>query len=662
MSKLIDRVITAASQHQAQVALMKFLSQVAKREGVAEHIYVVGGAVRNFVLGVPIKDVDVVVDTVVLSEKFRRARDSEWFAKVIQGAIPTSTDLTTNQYGVAILTVKGSWVLDGHDMRGEVIEIANARKESYGGHDGKGYKPHTVEPATVEEDVLRREFTFNTLLWRLQDLGSGPDQAEILDLTGCGLRDLRDGVLSCPRDPDVVFSDDPTRLIRLIKFVAKYGFKVPPDVAASAKRNAKRIKQAPWEAIATLFVQNVLEEPTAPQALRLMKSLGLLDAVAEMIKEQKPFAAYMAKQLKSHKVSLLLDLLDLGLSDPTPLKFLTPSQQARLREITVAMDHEDADAFVKVLEQPSVDNLRFIKEFNLKDRARALPLQYAREILLETPALQNNPDLLNDQIAARFGMAKMADVVAQKYAAKVLQFQPKPKHHITLAGQKYALSDYAGHMRAEILEEEQEGQEEMGAMLIELDHPEPFRFLWLFDEDHKKVAMFRVTDGDEKAFGSASYFQRDILRLESKGELNRVSAQELDRITKIMRAKEREHAQALEALVKEMETPYQKQVNEIAQQVFDREIAPVLKRKLREAEMGVVPFGFQLNDRILNHADRAQQIRSHVLTTVLQDFTTDLVEMEMRKRGVDPEAPGRDIQAAYWAVNDIQDATWRAYR
>jgi len=145
-------------QASEQVEVMKFLSAVARNAGVSKHVYVVGGAVRNFIIGQPIKDVDVVIDSVAL-----RGKDSAWFARKIADSLPCESSLVTNNYGVAILTIKGPWVLNGYDLSGEVIEIANARKESYGGDDGKGYKPNMVEPATIQEDVVRREFTFNCM-------------------------------------------------------------------------------------------------------------------------------------------------------------------------------------------------------------------------------------------------------------------------------------------------------------------------------------------------------------------------------------------------------------------------------------------------------------------------------------------------------------------
>jgi len=241
----IDAMTNAAS-----VALMKFLSGVAARLGVGQHVYVVGGAVRNFVLGEPVKDVDIVIDSVALGGK-----DSAWFAKELTKAIPTQTSLVTNNYGVAILTIKGDWEVGGVNLKGEDIEIANARKESYGGEAGKGYKPDAVEPATIAEDICRREFNFNCLMWRLLDLAEGPDKAEIIDLTGCGLRDLQEGVARCPRDPDIVFADDPSRMVRLVRFVVRYGFKIPPDVEAAVRRNAHRLKDMPSSALSNLLVK-----------------------------------------------------------------------------------------------------------------------------------------------------------------------------------------------------------------------------------------------------------------------------------------------------------------------------------------------------------------------------------------------------------------------
>ena len=399
-TRVASRFINA-EEHRRSIALMKFLSGVARALGVAQHIYVVGGAVRNFLIGQPIKDIDVVVDSVSLGGK----KDSEWFAKQVSRSIPTGTNLTTNQYGVAILTVSGSWLLDGEDMHGEVIEIANARKESYNGvgGKGKGYKPTDVQPATIEEDVFRREFTFNTLLWRLLDLADGPDKAEVIDITGLGKQHLEERLMHTPLDPDRTFTDDPTRMLRALKFLVKYSLRISTEVASSIKRNAPKLKDMPWEAVANILVRDILDTSKAREALVVMKSLGLVDALADMIRTEKPFAAFMAGQMTADKdMQLLLDLADLGLGSRA-VSFLSPEQQQRLRDVSVAMSRVDASAFLAALKTPPVDNMALIEEFKLAPKDRGVLSTKARALLLEQPELASSPTHLSE--AMRLALA-----------------------------------------------------------------------------------------------------------------------------------------------------------------------------------------------------------------------------------------------------------------
>ena len=385
-----------AGLHDRSIELMKFLSGVAKRLGVGDHVYVVGGAVRNFIIEEPIKDIDVVIDSIALGGK----KNSEWFAKEVIRHIPTHANLTMNPYHVAIITIGGSWVLGGEEMQGEVIEIANSRKESYSGAGGKGkgYKPDLVEPATIEEDVYRREFTFNTLLWRMSELANGPDKAEILDLTGLGKSHLKERLMITPMDPDKTFTDDPTRMLRVIKFVLKYKFKISPEVFSAVKRNAHKLKNMPWDALSPILMRDILETPKAREALVLMKSLGLIEPLAEMIQENKPFASFMAGKLTADKdVQLLLDLAGLGLGGRA-VSFLTSEQQARLRELTTGKPQEEASVFLEALRQPPVDNMALIEEFSLQPRDRGVLAPEARRLILESPELHLNPAKLQERV------------------------------------------------------------------------------------------------------------------------------------------------------------------------------------------------------------------------------------------------------------------------
>jgi tRNA nucleotidyltransferase/poly(A) polymerase len=380
--------------------MVKWLSAITEKLGVAKHTYVVGGAVRNFVIDQPIKDIDIVIDSV------NAKHDGVWLANKIASEIQKSTgkkpSVVSDQYMVThIGPIQTDWMLDGENVKGEKIEIATARKEEYEPGQGKGYKPKNVWPVTIEEDVIRREFTFNTLLWRLSDLAKGPEKAEIIDLTGCGLRDLKEGKLACPADPDKTFSDDPTRVLRAIKFTGKYGFKIPPDLAKAIKRNAPKMKRMPWEAIANILVDNILREPTVRKSLKQMKELGILDVVSEMIKSKRPFATYLARQLsKDRRVAVLLDLMDLGVPTSTPLTGLKldPKQLVRFREITTGMDEKAASKFLEHMLAPPIDNRRIFEALDLKGPERGKMRPAAQQILLDKPQLASSPKKLTELV------------------------------------------------------------------------------------------------------------------------------------------------------------------------------------------------------------------------------------------------------------------------
>jgi tRNA nucleotidyltransferase/poly(A) polymerase len=374
----------ASEVHARSVALMRFLSAVARHAHVAEHVYVVGGAVRNYVLGEPIKDIDIVIDSVATGH------DSEWFARRIATEIPTSTNLTTNQYGVAILTIKGDWSLDGHPMQGEVMEIANARAESYGA-GGQGYKPTDVRPATIEEDVYRREFTFNTLLWRLSDLADGPDDAPVIDITGRGLADLEAHVIRTPSPADQTFSDDPTRMLRAVKFALRYGFEIPSEIVESIRRNAGTLRDVPWEPVTALLVNNVLRMENALDGLPMLAQLGLLDVLVD-ITRKGPARAYLSRQMKEERrPELLVLMLDAGFDLDIPIAKFSREQRERLLVATGDMSDAEAGDFLTDVERPPVDNNQIIATLGLAPRDRGLIAPLARDVLLGRPSLAGDP-------------------------------------------------------------------------------------------------------------------------------------------------------------------------------------------------------------------------------------------------------------------------------
>jgi poly(A) polymerase len=118
----------------------------------------------------------------------------------------------------------------GVGMEGHVIEITTFRKESY---RDDSRKPHVVYSDDVEEDLSRRDFTVNAIALRVLDPAP-------VDPFG-GLGDLVGGVLRTPIGPEVSFSDDPLRMLRLYRFVAQLGFRPDAETEAAVRSMAPRL-------------------------------------------------------------------------------------------------------------------------------------------------------------------------------------------------------------------------------------------------------------------------------------------------------------------------------------------------------------------------------------------------------------------------------------
>jgi tRNA nucleotidyltransferase/poly(A) polymerase len=425
----------AAADHATSVALMKWLSKQTKSMGIAQHVYVVGGAVRNFVLEQPVKDIDLVVDSLAMN---KRGRDAEWVAKRLMDRIPHSASpkLHTSNLLVSTIVITKPWLLDGNQMQGEEIDIATARAEEYAVDEETGeytgHKPISVEPTTLEDDVSRREFTFNTLLWRLSDLAQGPDKAEIIDLTGCGVRDLKNREMHCPGDPDEIFAKDPTRIIRTIKFAFKYGMKLPPDVKAAAKRQAKGLKRIPskaWSVLQTI----VFDNPQYKKALDVMEDLGVTDVLAEMMQSSKQFSSTLGKYSHKRGLAYMFDLMDVGIPVGAPMKFLDATQQKQLRQITTGMERDEALSYLETLKNPGkVYDKKFIPTLAMslgykgKEMSKFMPgvIAIGREALLADPTLRDNPSALMRQVDQRVRRETPARVAMQWAASgKESRFQ-----------------------------------------------------------------------------------------------------------------------------------------------------------------------------------------------------------------------------------------------
>jgi len=211
---------------------------------IGARAWAVGGYVRDRLLGRPHPDIDVVV------EEGRALELAEEFARRV-GARPPAL---FPRFG----TAQVSWA-------GRLVEFASARAESY----ARGSRKPAVRPASLEEDLLRRDFTVNALLmdW----------EGRVHDPLGMGLQDLKARVLRTPRDPLVTFDDDPLRMLRAIRFAAQLGFALAPDLLPAMHRLAHRARPPVLSAErAADELRKMLLSERPALALDLLQQGGLL--------------------------------------------------------------------------------------------------------------------------------------------------------------------------------------------------------------------------------------------------------------------------------------------------------------------------------------------------------------------------------------------------
>jgi putative nucleotidyltransferase with HDIG domain len=169
-------------------------------------------------------------------------------------------------FGVAKFTLDGV-NHNGIDLSGMDIEAVMPRAEEY----EAGSRKPSVQQATMKADAERRDLTINSLF---KNVSTG----EVLDLTGKGMDDLKRGVLRTPLDPDQTFQDDPLRMLRVVRFFAKYGYKVPKSLLTALKKNASRLDNISNERI-TDELNKMLVTQKPQDAMRMLQITGLLDYV-----------------------------------------------------------------------------------------------------------------------------------------------------------------------------------------------------------------------------------------------------------------------------------------------------------------------------------------------------------------------------------------------
>lgn len=219
-------------------------------------LYLVGGVVRDRVMGRvrPEEDIDLVLldDAIELADFLH------------EKGITDHAPVVYPRFGTAMVSIKG-----------RRIELVQARAESY---IPESRKPE-VRPATLYDDVLRRDFTINTLL---QNLHSG----EVLDLTEKAMKDIEARLIRTPTDPLVTFDDDPLRMLRAVRFAATLGFDIESTTYKAILNRAPRLAIISKERIRDEFIK-ILPSEGRSRGIEMLAESGLLAQFAPELLEMR---------------------------------------------------------------------------------------------------------------------------------------------------------------------------------------------------------------------------------------------------------------------------------------------------------------------------------------------------------------------------------------
>jgi poly(A) polymerase len=227
------------------------------------HTYLVGGGVRDEILGVPVKDIDIVVDVIDGGKKL-----GEYISEKLGMNVTVFPYFNTAMLKFKGITYKGT-TFDETD----IVELVHTRSDKY------HMKIDDLEATygTKEEDVYHRDFTINTLY---KDIITG----EILDMTGKGITDIHNSVLRTTLKPDITFTEDPIRMLRAIRFMTKYNLKPIPGVLQSIKKNSTLITSTSTRRIKTELLK-ILALDNSGEAIKLMTKTGIIDHILPVLEK-----------------------------------------------------------------------------------------------------------------------------------------------------------------------------------------------------------------------------------------------------------------------------------------------------------------------------------------------------------------------------------------
>lgn len=233
----------------------EFAEQICDTLRVAGHqAYLVGGCVRDILLGREPDDYDVTTD----------ANPAQ-----VEQLFPNSL-MVGAQFGVVVVTAEPA---QSDNLQ---VEVATFRSDA-GYSDGR-HPDAVVYAQSAEEDVKRRDFTINGLLL-------DPRTNEVLDYVG-GREDLRAGIIRAIGQPEERFREDKLRMLRAVRFAARFGYTIEPETLRAIQKLAPEVNQVSAERLRDELTK-LLTEGSARRGFELLEETVLLPQVLPEIARMK---------------------------------------------------------------------------------------------------------------------------------------------------------------------------------------------------------------------------------------------------------------------------------------------------------------------------------------------------------------------------------------
>ena len=256
------------------------IANVIRETEFENNTFIAGGFVRDKIMGKESNDLDIVVSL---------PDGGIALAQLLFEKGKSSRPVIFQRFGTAQVIISGN-----------KIEFVMTRKESY---RNKSRKPN-VTPGTIIEDIYRRDFTINSLIMNVMN-------GDIQDITGKGIADIKNKIIRATFNPDIIFAEDPLRMLRAVRFAVQLDFSIEENTMNGITRNVQMLKHISRERIRDELIK-ILLSPAPADGIRMLVQSGIMQYVIPelVILDGAQQNKYHDKDMLGHTLQVLLNTPD----------------------------------------------------------------------------------------------------------------------------------------------------------------------------------------------------------------------------------------------------------------------------------------------------------------------------------------------------------------